>query len=46
MILLFIAGEILEWFGFAIACWSLSALAFAIFTLSNIGPRSYQVPSY
>jgi len=35
-------GEIVEWFGFAIATWSLAGLAFAIFTFSNIGPRGYQ----
>ncbi len=33
-------GEILEWAGFAIACGSLEAAAFAIFTASNIGPRA------
>lgn len=35
-------GEIVEWAGFAIACWSLPSLAFAIFTFCNIGPRAYQ----
>eukprot|EP00055_Hartaetosiga_balthica_P010547 m.45389 g.45389 ORF g.45389 m.45389 type:complete len:287 (-) comp7216_c0_seq2:160-1020(-) len=35
-------GEILEWTGFAIASWSLPALTFAVFTMSNIGPRGYQ----
>lgn len=35
-------GEIVEWTGFAIACWSLPALAFAIFTFSNIAPRGAQ----
>ncbi|XP_078694369.1 3-oxo-5-alpha-steroid 4-dehydrogenase 1-like [Branchiostoma floridae x Branchiostoma belcheri] len=34
-------GEIVEWTGFAIACWSLPAVAFAVFTASNIGPRAY-----
>jgi hypothetical protein len=33
-------GECVEWFGFAVASWSLSGLAFSIFTLSNIGPRA------
>jgi len=34
-------GEIIEWFGFSIACqFSLPALAFALFTLANIGPRA------
>ncbi|KAI1240691.1 hypothetical protein IHE44_0009128 [Lamprotornis superbus] len=31
-------GEIVEWFGFAIATWSLPAFAFAFFTLCCIGP--------
>ncbi|XP_066266760.1 3-oxo-5-alpha-steroid 4-dehydrogenase 1-like [Branchiostoma lanceolatum] len=35
-------GEIVEWTGFAIACWSLPAAAFAVFTASNIGPRAYR----
>eukprot|EP01098_Paradermamoeba_levis_P015349 TRINITY_DN7749_c0_g1_i1.p1 TRINITY_DN7749_c0_g1~~TRINITY_DN7749_c0_g1_i1.p1 ORF type:complete len:281 (-),score=70.01 TRINITY_DN7749_c0_g1_i1:83-880(-) len=35
-------GEILEWTGFAIACWSLPAAIFALFTFSNIGPRGWQ----
>lgn len=34
-------GECLEWFGFAIASWSLPGLAFAWFTLANTGPRGY-----
>lgn len=34
-------GECLEWVGFAIASWSLPALAFSLFTWSNIGPRAY-----
>lgn len=36
------AGEILEWTGFAVACWSPEALAFAVFTACNIGPRALQ----
>lgn len=36
------AGEILEWAGFAVACWSLEAAAFAVFTACNIGPRGLQ----
>ncbi|XP_041355115.1 3-oxo-5-alpha-steroid 4-dehydrogenase 1-like isoform X2 [Gigantopelta aegis] len=35
-------GEILEWWGFALAASSLPALAFAIFTTCNIGPRACQ----
>ncbi|XP_020510944.1 3-oxo-5-alpha-steroid 4-dehydrogenase 2b [Labrus bergylta] len=34
-------GEIVEWFGFAVATWSLPALAFALFSLSFIGPRAF-----
>ncbi len=34
-------GEIVEWFGFAIATWSLPGLAFALFTAANIGPRAF-----
>ncbi|XP_053565151.1 3-oxo-5-alpha-steroid 4-dehydrogenase 2 [Bombina bombina] len=34
-------GEIVEWFGYAIATWSLPAFAFAFFTLCSIGPRAY-----
>ncbi|XP_037546068.1 3-oxo-5-alpha-steroid 4-dehydrogenase 2a [Nematolebias whitei] len=35
-------GEITEWFGYAVAAWSLPAFAFAFFTLCSIGPRAYQ----
>lgn len=35
-------GESIEWFGFALACWNLAALAFAIFTACNLGPRAVQ----
>ncbi|XP_052769043.1 3-oxo-5-alpha-steroid 4-dehydrogenase 1-like isoform X2 [Mya arenaria] len=35
-------GEMLEWFGFAVACWSLPAAAFSCFTCCNIGPRAWQ----
>ncbi|CAI5449461.1 unnamed protein product [Caenorhabditis angaria] len=35
-------GEIIEWTGYAIAVQSLPALAFAIFTFCNIGPRAIQ----
>eukprot|EP00730_Choanoeca_flexa_P015962 TRINITY_DN7450_c0_g1_i1.p1 TRINITY_DN7450_c0_g1~~TRINITY_DN7450_c0_g1_i1.p1 ORF type:complete len:265 (+),score=35.08 TRINITY_DN7450_c0_g1_i1:999-1793(+) len=35
-------GEIVEWTGFAIACWSGVAAAFAFFTACNIGPRAVQ----
>jgi len=33
-------GEIIEWIGFAILSWSLSGLAFCIWTASNLIPRS------
>ena len=33
-------GEIVEWAGFALAAWSLPALAFAVFTFANIAPRA------
>ena len=35
-------SEIFEWTGFAIACWSLPAAAFAFYTFCNIGPRGYR----
>ncbi len=33
-------GEILEWIGWAIATLSLPGLAFAIYTVANLGPRA------
>ena len=33
-------GEIIEWCGFAIACWNLPALAFAAWTAANLVPRA------
>jgi protein-S-isoprenylcysteine O-methyltransferase Ste14 len=33
-------GEIVEWFGWALATWSLPGLAFAVWTLANLAPRS------
>lgn len=33
-------GELLEWFGFALATWSLPALAFAVWSFSNLTPRA------
>ncbi|XP_076463544.1 3-oxo-5-alpha-steroid 4-dehydrogenase 1-like [Babylonia areolata] len=35
-------GECLEWTGFAVMCGTLPALAFAVFTVCNIGPRACQ----
>ncbi|XP_039994911.1 3-oxo-5-alpha-steroid 4-dehydrogenase 2b [Xiphias gladius] len=34
-------GEIVGWFGFALATWSLPALSFAMLSTSFIGPRAY-----
>ncbi len=33
-------GEILEWIGFAVMAWSLSAFSFAIWTVANLIPRA------
>ena len=33
-------GEIVEWSGFAVACWSLAACAFAFLTACNLVPRA------
>lgn len=33
-------GEIVEWIGFAILSWSMPSLAFAIWTMANLIPRS------
>ena len=33
-------GEILEWFGWAIATWSLPGLIFAVWTFANLAPRA------
>lgn len=33
-------GEIIEWCGFAVLCWNLPALSFAIWTAANLLPRS------
>ncbi|MDD5309389.1 MAG: DUF1295 domain-containing protein [Deltaproteobacteria bacterium] len=34
-------GEIMEWFGFALATWSLSGLSFAVWTAANLAPRAF-----
>ena len=39
-------GEIVEWSGFALACWSIPSLSFAVFTALNIGPRAIQHHKY
>jgi len=33
-------GEIIEWTGYAIMCWSLPALSFAVWTGANLLPRA------
>jgi hypothetical protein len=33
-------GEIVEWTGYAIMCWSLPALSFAVWTFANLAPRA------
>ncbi len=33
-------GEIAQWFGFALATWSLAGLSFAVFTTANLLPRA------
>lgn len=33
-------GEIVEWSGFAVMCWSLPALSFAVWTAANLIPRA------
>ncbi len=33
-------GEIIEWLGFAVMCWSLPALSFFVWTICNLIPRA------
>jgi len=35
-----LAGEIIEWIGFALLTWSLPGLAFALWTVANLVPRA------
>jgi 3-oxo-5-alpha-steroid 4-dehydrogenase 1 len=34
-------GEMIEWGGWALACWSLGGLAFFVWTVANLAPRAY-----
>lgn len=34
-------GELVEWFGFALAAWTVPAIVFALFTASNLVPRAF-----
>ena len=34
-------GEIIEWFGWAIATWSTAGLAFAVYSAANLVPRAF-----
>lgn len=34
-------GEMVEWIGFALMCWSLPAMAFAVWTVANLAPRAW-----
>jgi 3-oxo-5-alpha-steroid 4-dehydrogenase 1 len=33
-------GEMMEWGGWALACWNLGALAFFVWTVANLAPRA------
>jgi hypothetical protein len=35
-----LSGEVVEWSGFALMCWNLPALSFAIWTAANLIPRA------
>jgi 3-oxo-5-alpha-steroid 4-dehydrogenase 1 len=35
-------GEIIEWGGWALACWNPGALAFFIWTVANLAPRAFK----
>ena len=33
-------SEMIEWTGFAIACWNISSVVFLVWTISNLSPRA------
>jgi 3-oxo-5-alpha-steroid 4-dehydrogenase 1 len=35
-------GEMVEWGGWALACWNVGALAFLVWTVANLAPRAIQ----
>jgi 3-oxo-5-alpha-steroid 4-dehydrogenase 1 len=35
-------GEMMEWGGWALACWNLGALAFFVWTVANLAPRAFK----
>lgn len=35
-------GEMIEWGGWALACWNLGALAFFVWTVANLAPRAFK----
>jgi len=35
-------GEMVEWAGWALACWNLGALAFFVWTFANLAPRAFR----
>lgn len=37
-------GEIVQWWGFALMCWNLPALSFAVWTTANLLPRALSPP--
>ena len=39
-------GEILEWAGWALACWNLGALAFFVWTVANLAPRALKTHNW
>jgi steroid 5-alpha reductase family enzyme len=33
-------GEIVQWLGWAVLCWNLAGLSFAVWTIANLAPRA------